>query len=137
MEKENNLKEELIKQMDGDPSEAIDTGVNWGSKIIEKYKTQLRRRKYIAITGWLVTIIYAIAIHNLKVFLLKENIDDILSSNAFWLLRWSDTCLIVLTMIALLLTYLYYSMSRAITILQISARLGKIEEYLKQISQDK
>jgi hypothetical protein len=137
MANENNLKQELLKQMENDSSEAVEIGLNSGSRIIEKYKTQLKRRKWIAVAGWFITILYAIAMHNLKVFLLKHNISGVLTSNEFWLIRRSDTCLMVLIIIALLLTYLYYSTSRTITILQISARLAKIEEHLKRMSQDK
>jgi hypothetical protein len=137
MEKENNLKQELLKQMEKDSSEVADIGANSGEKIIEKHKTRLRRRKWIAATGWLITIVYAIAMHNLKVFLLKNNIEAVLSSNEFWLIRWSDTCLMVLIIIAVLLTFLLYSSSRTLTIIQISARLAKIEEHLKQMAQHK
>ena len=137
MENENNLKQELLKQMEKDSSGATDVGVNPGKNIIEKHKTRLRRRKWVAAAGWLITALYAIAMHNLKVFLFKHDIGGVLTSNEYWLIRRSDTCLMVLIMIALLLTYLYYSTSRTITILQISARLAKIEEHLKTMSQDK
>ena len=136
MEKENNLKQELLKQMEKDSSGTADIGANSSKNIIEKHKIRLRRRKWIAAAGWLITALYAIAMHNLKDFLFKHNIGSVLTSNEFWLIRRSDTCLMVLIMIALLLTYLYYSTSRTITILQISARLAKIEEHLKQLSQD-
>jgi hypothetical protein len=137
MTKENDLKKELLKQMDQDSAEAADTSANSAGIIIEKHKNRRRKLKWIAAAGWLITILYAIAMHNLKDSLLKKNIEDIITSNAFWLIRWSDTCLMVLTIIAVLLTYLFYSTSRTITILQINTRLAKIEEHLKQMSQDK
>ena len=137
MEKENNLKEELLKQMEKDSSGMADTDVNSSKNIIEKHKTQLRRHKWIAAIGWLITILYAIAMHNLKDFLLKNNIGGVLTRNEFRLIRWSDTCLMILIIIAVLLTFLLYSKSRTLTILQISARLAKIEEHLKTMSQDK
>ncbi len=123
--------------MEMDSSEASEVSINPTGKIIEKHKTRLRKLKWIAAAGWLITILYAVAMHNLKVFLLKNNISGVLTSNEFWLIRRSDTCLAVLIIIAVLLTYLFYSTSRTITILQISARLAKIEDHLKKMSQDK
>ncbi len=137
MTKENGLKEELLKQMDKDSAEAADVSKNSAENIIEKHKTRLRKLKWIAAIGWLITILYAVAMHNLKDILLKNNIGGVLTNNEFRLIRWSDTCLMVLIIIAVLLTYLIYSTSRTLTILQISARLANIEEHLKKMSQDK
>ncbi len=137
MAKENDLKEELLKQMDKDSVEAADVSMNSAENIIEKHKTRLRKLKWIAAIGWVITILYALAMHNLKEFLLKNNIGGVLTSNEFRLIRWSDTCLMVLIIIAVLLTYLIYSTSRTVTILQISARLANIEEHLKKMSRDK
>jgi len=137
MAKENELKEELLKQMDKDSAGAADVSANTAGKIIEKHKTRLRKLKWIAATGWLITIVYAVAMHNLKVFLLDKNIGGVLTSEEFWLIRRSDTVLIVLVIIALLLTYLFHSTSKTVTMLQISTRLAKIEEHLKKMSRDK
>jgi len=138
MAKENDIKEELLKQMDKDSAEAADVSMNSAGNIIEKHKTRLRKLKWIAAIGWLITILYAVAMHNLKVFLLENNtVGGVLTSNEFWFIRWSDICLMVLIIIAVLLTYLIYSTSRTVTILQISARLANIEEHLKKMSRDK
>jgi hypothetical protein len=137
MAKENDLKQELLKQMDKDSDEASNVSANSARKIIEKHKTRRRKLKWIAAAGWLITIVYAVAMHNLKVFLFKNNIENVLTSNEFWLIRRSDTCLAVLIIISVLLTFLLYSTSRTLTIMQISSRLAKIEEHLKRISQDK
>ncbi len=138
MAKENDLKKELLKQMDKDSAEAADVSKNSAGKIIEKHKTRLRKLKWIAAIGWLITILYAVAMHNLKVFLLKNNtVGGVLTIDEFWLIRWSDICLMVVIIIAVLLTYLFYSTSRKVTILQISARLANIEEHLKKMSRDK
>lgn len=137
MAKENELKEELLKQMDKNSAGAAGVNINSAGKIIEKHKTRLRKLKWIAAAGWLITIIYAVAMHNLKVFLLKNNIEGVLTSDEFWLIRRSDTVLMVLIIIAVLLTFLLYSTSRTLTIMQISTRLANIEEQLKKMSQDK
>jgi len=137
MAKENELKEELLKQMDKDSAGAADVSKNSAGKIIEKHKTRLRKLKWIAAIGWLITILCAVVLHNLKVFVLENKIEGVLTSDEFWFIRRSDTVLIVLIIIAVLLTYLFYSTSRTVTILQISARLANIEEQLKKMSQDK
>jgi len=137
MAKENELKEELLKQMDKNSAEAINANTNSAQEIIEKHKTRLRKLKWIASIGWLITILSALALHNLKVFVLKNKIEGVFTSEEFWFIRRSDTVLMVLIIIAVLLTYLFYSTSRTVTILQISARLANIEEQLKQMSQDK
>lgn len=137
MANENELKEELLKQLDKDSGGAADASVNSAGKIIEKHKRRLRKLKWIVAIGWLITIIYALAMHNLKVFLLDKNIGGVLTSEEFWLIRRSDTCLMCLVIIAVLLTFLLYSTSRTLTILQISTRLANIEEQLKKMSQDK
>jgi hypothetical protein len=136
MVKENNIKEELLKQMDVDSGERSGVNANSPRKIIERHKIQLKRLKWIAGISWLIVLIYATAMHNLKVYLLKYQIEDVLTREEFWLLRRSDTALVVLVIIALLLTYLLYSTSRSMTMLQICSRLANIEERLKKMSQN-
>ncbi len=137
MAKNNDLKEELLKQMDMDSAEAADVSVNSARKIIEKHKARLRKLKWIAAIGWLITILYALAMHNLKVYLLKYNIEGVFTREEFWLIRFSDMCLIVAILIPILLTYLVYAKSKTLTMLQICARLASIEEHLKKMSRDK
>ncbi|MGD8785836.1 MAG: hypothetical protein PVJ60_00305 [Phycisphaerales bacterium] len=137
MDKEKELKEELLKQMDKDFAEAPRIDINSAGKIIKKHQTRLRKLKWIAITGWLVTILSALALHNLMAFVLKNKIENAFTSNEFWFIRFSDTVMIILIIIAVLLTYLFYSTSKTVTMLQISARLANIEEQLKKMSQDK
>ena len=133
MEKAKDIKEELLKQMDGYSVKTTDVISTSSRKIIEKHKTQLRRRKWIAGIGWLIAIIYAAAMHSLKDYL--TDIEAFLTSDELMLLRYSDMGLVVLIVIALLLTYLAYSTSRSTTLLQICARLASIEEHIKKISQ--
>jgi hypothetical protein len=136
MVKENDIRQELLKQMDVDSGERSGVNANSARKMIEQHKIQLKRLKWIAAIGWLIALIYAIAMHNLKVYLLKYQIEDILTTNEFWLLRRSDTGLVVLIIIAVLLTYLVYSKSKMLTMVQICARLASIEEHLKKMSQN-
>ncbi len=150
MEKTKDIKEELLKQMDGYSVKTTDVIATSARKIINKHKTQLRRLKWIAAISWLITFLYAVGMHNLKVYLLKYNQDildlkdyilkynqDLLTREEFWLFRFSDMCLIVVILISILLTYLVYAKSKTLTMLQICARLANIDEHLKKMSQDK
>jgi len=137
MDKAKEIKEELLKQMDSYPVKTTELIATSAREIIEKHKTQLRRRKWIAAISWLITFLYAVAMHNLKVYLLHYNKEDLLTREEFWLIRFSDMALIVVILISILLTYLIYSKSKTLTMLQICARLAGIEEHLKKMSQDK
>jgi uncharacterized membrane protein YdbT with pleckstrin-like domain len=136
MDKAKDIKEELLKQMDGDSAKTTDVSETSAQKIIEKHKIRLRRRKWIAAISWLITIIYAIAMHNLNVYLTEHNFEAFLTSDESMLLRYMDMGSGVLIVIAILLTYLAYSTSRSTTLLQICARLAGIEEQLKKISEN-
>ena len=147
MEKAKDIKEELLKQMDGYSVKTTDVIATSSRKIIEKHKTRVRRLKWIAAIGWLITFLYAVGMHNLKDYLLKYNLgmhnlkdylliynQDALTREEFWLIRFSDMGLIVAILISILLTYLVYVKSKTLTMLQICARLASIEEHLKKIS---
>ena len=137
MAKESDIKQELLRQMDKNSVEATGVSLHSAREIIEKHKAQLRRLKWSAAVSWLITILYFVGMHILKDFMLERNIEQYLTKDEFWFLRYSDTGLIVLIIISVLLSYLVYSKSRTLTILQVCARLANIEEYLKKMSQDK
>ena len=137
MDKAKDIKEELLKQMDGGSVESTQVNETSARKLIKEYKIRLIRRKWIAAISWLITIIYAVAMHNLIVYLNEHNFETFLTSDESKLLRYMDMGSGVLILIAILLTYLAYSTSRSTTLLQICARLAGIEEQLKKISQDK
>ena len=136
MAKGKDIKEELLKQMDGYSVETTDVISTSARDIIEKHKKRVRRQKWIAAISWLITGLYAVAMHNLKVYLLKYNMEDVLTRQEFWLIRFSDWGLIVAIIIPILLTYLVYAKSKTLTMLQICARLDSIEEQLKKMSQE-
>jgi hypothetical protein len=137
MEKAKDIKEELLKQMDGNSVETKDIISSSSRTVIDKHKAQLRRRKWIAAISWLFTFLYAVGMHNLKVYVFKYNIEDVLTREEFWFIRFSDMALIVVIITSILLTYLVYAKSRTLTMLQICARLTSIEEQLKKTSPDK
>ncbi len=136
MAKEKDIKEELLKQLDDYSVETTDIISTSARDIIEKHKKRVRRQKWIAAISWLITGLYAVAMHNLKVYLLKYNMEDVLTRQEFWLIRFSDWGLIVAIIIPILLTYLVYAKSKTLTLLQICARLANIEEHLKKMSQE-
>jgi len=137
MAKESDIKQELLRQMDKNSVEATGVSLHSAREIIEKHKAQLRRLKWITAMSWLVAILYFVAMHILKNVLFQGNIGNFLTEDEFWLIRHSDTGLSVLILIAVLLSYLIYSKSRALTMLQVCARLANIEKYLKKMSQNK
>jgi len=136
MDKAKDIKEELLKQMDGDSRGATEISRTSAQKIIEKHKAQLRRRKWIAAISWLTTFVYVVALYNLKNNLLGYETEDVFTRTEFWLIRYSDLTLIVVVIISILLTYLVYAKSKTLTMLQICARLAGIEEQLKKISEN-
>ena len=137
MDKAKDIKEELLKQMDGDSVGTTDVSETSARKIIEEHKTRVKRRKWIAAISWLITFLYAVGMHNLKIYVLEHSIEDVLTRNEFSLIRYSDMTTIVMIIISILLTYLVYAKSKTLTMLQICARLASIEEQLKKMSQDK
>ena len=137
MAKENDIKEELLKQMDKETAELPDADRNSAGKILENYRGQLRRLKWIAAISWLITVLYLLGMHMLKDALLESNLQYFLTQDEFLLVSYSDVGLKVLVVIAALLTYLVYSKSKTLTMVQICSRLANIEEHLKRMSQDK
>ena len=135
MDKVKDIKEELLKQMDGDSVKMTEVSGTSAQKIIEEYKTRVRRRKWIAAISWLSTLVYVVVLYNLKNYVLKHSIEDVLTKNEFWLLRYSDMTTTVMIIISILLTYLAYAKSKTLTMLLICARLASIEEHLKKMSQ--
>ena len=136
MAKEKDIKEELLKQMNGYSVEKTDVISTSARSIIEKHKTRLRRQKWIAAISWLITFLYAIGMHNLKVYLLHYNDAGVVTREEFWLIRLSDMALVVVILSSILLTYLVYTKSKTLTLLLICARLASIEEHLKKMSQE-
>jgi len=137
MEKTKEIKEALLKQMDGDSAGASDVNKTSAKEIIEKHKTQLKRRKWIAVISWLITFVYVVALYDLKNYVLNNSIENVFTNNEFWLIRYSDLTMIVVVIISILLTYLVYAKSKTLTMLQICSRLAGIEEQLKKISQSR
>lgn len=137
MAKEKDIKEELLKQMDQDVAGTTKADTDSARKIIEDYRAQARRLKTLTILSWAITVFYFFAMHALKDFLLESDLQYLLTENEFLLISYMNMGTKVLIVISILVTYLCYCKSKALTMLQICARLANIEEHLRKMSQDK
>jgi len=130
------IKEELLKQLDQDVAGTTDTGTDSARKIIEDYRAQARRLKVLTILSWVITVFYFFAMLSLKDFLLEGDFQYLLTENEFLLISYMNMGTKVLAVISVLVTYLCYCKSKALTMIQICARLANIEEHLRKIAQD-
>lgn len=131
----NDMKEELLKQMDDDSTTAADTKPDSAQRIIETYAAQVRWLKWITVISWAVTILYFATMSILKE-ILHVDINHVLTDEELFI-RYSDIGLKALVVIAAVLTVAVYLKSRTLTIRQIHIRLANIEKQLKKKSQDK
>ena len=135
MAKEDDIKEELLKQMDADSTGGSDAKPDLAQRIIETHSAQVRRLKWFAVISWVVTILYFSCMSILR-DIYEVDINHFLTQEELFIF-YCDIGLKVLLLIAVLLTVVVYLKSRTLTIQQICARLSNIEEQLKKISQDK
>ena len=135
MPAKNDMKEELLKQMDDDSAGASDAKPDSAQRIIETYAAQVRWLKWITVIGWAITILYFVIMSILKE-ILKVDINHVLTDEELFI-RYSDIGLKALLVIALVLTVAVYLKSRTLTIRQIQIRLADIEKQLKKKSKDK
>ena len=135
MPETNDMKEELLKQMDDDSTGASDVKPDSAQRIVETYAAQVRWLKWITVIGWAITILYFVIMSILKE-ILKVDINHVLTDEELFI-RYSDIGLKALLVIALVLTVAVYLKSRTLTIRQIQIRLANIEKQLKKKSQDK
>ena len=138
MAKENDLKEELLKQMEKDSDKIPEANTKSSKEIIEKDLARIKRHKWITICSWLLAA---------ALFIVGSIIE-----NAVPYPRFPDTTrkavgvvilptlvvvLKALILISVFFTISLYVRSRTLTIKQIHIRLINIEEHLKKLSQDK
>ena len=135
MAKGKNIKEELLKQLDQDSAESAQADTDSAKKIIEDYQAQAKRLKTLTILSWAITVFYFLAMHSLRDFLLEGDFQYLLTENEFLLISYMNMGTKVLIVISILVTYLCYCKSRALTMIQICARLANIEEHLKKMAQ--
>ena len=132
MAKENNIKEELLNQMDKNFDQP---STKSAQEIIARDIARVRRLKWITIFGWLLVIIcFVIA------GIIELNVKGIESDLLYMSTMWSSITILIfqaMLLIAIILTISLYIRSRTLTLHKIQARLANIEEQLKKMSQDK
>ena len=133
MEKENDIKEELIKQMKEDPNKLSGTNRNSAQKILDKCATRFRRMIWITILSWLLVAIYFITV----AFLEDVKNHSVILREEVIFLNFLGVILRGLFVIAVIFTILLYTRWRTLTIRQIQSRLSSIEELLRKVLETK
>ncbi|MHC4475177.1 MAG: hypothetical protein ACYTEL_06015 [Planctomycetota bacterium] len=133
MAKENDIKEELLRQMAENCDEVWDAGKKSVQEIIAKEKARIRRTKWETIIAWVlvaVCFITSAVVEHLRMYQYFTETELIWSYCLPMILR-------ALLPIAVIFTVLLYTRSRTLTMRQIQARLSSIETALKKMSEDK
>ena len=133
MTKENNLKEELLKQMEKDSDKIPEANTKSSKEIIAKDLARIKRLKWVTICSWLLVAVCFIAAAFLE---RAQDSNALINTEQVWL----NSLIIIfraLLLIAIFLTTSLYIRSRTLTIHKIQIRLSNIEMLLKQMAQDK
>ncbi len=135
MAKENDIKEELLKQMDKDFGKMPGANMKSPKEIIARDMTRVKRLKWITIFSWLLTFIGLIIT---EIVLPYPRFPET-TRKAVWLLILPtlEVVLKALILISVFFTISLYVRSRALSMKQIHIRLINIEEHLKKMSRDK
>ena len=133
MAKENDIKEELLKQMDKDPDKMPEANIKSPKEIIAKDMARVKRLKWITVFSWLLVLVCFMA----GAFLERaRNSHALIDTEQVWL-NSLIVILQALLLIAVIFTISLYIRWRTLTIHKIQARLANIEMLLKKMSQDK
>jgi len=135
MAKENDLRKELLKQMDKDHGKTLEAGVTLAQEIVRRDATHVKRLKWVVIVCWLLVMIFFM-VAGIVECNIKGIESDVLYVNTMWI-NVAVLVLRAMLLIALVLTISLYVRSRTLTMHQIQARLANIEEQLMRMSQDK
>jgi hypothetical protein len=133
MAKENDIKEELLKQMDKDPDKMPEANIKSPKEIIAKDTARVKRLKWITIFSWLLVIVCFIAAAFLE---RARNSNALIDTEHVWL-NSLIVILQTLLLIAVIFTISLYVRWRTLTIHKIQARLANIEMLLQKMSRDK
>jgi len=135
MAKENELKEELLKQMDKDFGKMPGANIKSPQEIIARDMARVKRLKWITTFSWLLVFIGLIIT---EIVVPHPKFPDT-TRKAVWLLILPTLVVVLkaLILISVFFTISLYVRSRALSIKQIHIRLANIEEHLKKMSQDK
>lgn len=133
MAKENDLKEELLKQMDKDPNKILEANIKSPKEIIAKDMARVKRLKWITIFSWLLVFVCFVT----GAFLERaRNSHSLIDTEQVWL-NSLIVILQALLLIAVIFTISLYVRWRTLTIHKIQARLANIEMLLQKMAQDK
>lgn len=135
MAKENELKEELLKQMDKDFGKMPGANMKSPKEIIARDMARVKRLKWITIFSWLLVFIGLVIT---EIAVPHPRFPDI-TRKAVWLIILPTLVVVLkaLILISVFFTISLYVRSRALSMKQIHIRLINIEEHLKKMSQDK
>jgi uncharacterized membrane protein len=128
MEKQNNLKEELLKQMGQNYGSPPNDSQNSFQAIIAKDTARLRRLKRAAMVSWFLSAASFVAAGIIG------------AVGGFHKELWIVLPMIgvqALLIIAVSLTFVLSTRSRTLRMKQIQAKLSDIQEHLKKLSEDK
>jgi len=138
MAKENDIKEELLKQMNKDPDKMLEANIKSPKEIIAKDMARIRRLKWITTFSWLLVVAF---------FIVGGIIENAVPYPRFPGTTYKAVGVIILPtlvvvlkaliLISVFFTISLYVRSRTLSIKQIHIRLINIEEHLKKMSQDK
>ena len=133
MEQENNLKEELLKQMEKDSDKIPEANTKSTQDIIAKDLVRIKRLKRITILSWLLVVVC----FTVATFLEQaRNSSALINTELVWL-NTSIMILRGLLTIAIFLSASLYIRTRTLTIHKIQIRLSNIEMLLKQMAENK
>jgi len=135
MAKENELKEELLKQLDKDLGKMPGAKMKSPKEIIARDMTRVKRLKWITVFSWLLVFTGLI----ITEIVVPHPRFPGTTYNAVWVIILPTLVVVLkaLILISVFFTISLYVRSRALSIKQIHIRLINIEEHLKKMSQDK
>ncbi len=135
MAKENELKEELLKQMDKDPDKMPGANMKSPQEIIARDMARVKRLKWITVFSWLLIFIGLVIT---EIVVPHPRFPDT-TRKAVWVIILPTLVVVLkaLILISVFFTISLYVRSRALSMKQIHIRLINIEEHLKKMSRDK
>jgi len=128
MAKENNLKEALLRQMDGNSNMTSGLDTRSAQQVLAKDAAAVKRAKKVTLFAWAVLLIFLFVVAVFEV---------ISRGRPEWLTPAAILVFQALVMIAVICSVSLYIRSRTLSIHKIQASLTNIEELLKKMSQDK
>jgi hypothetical protein len=135
MAKENDLKKELLKQMEKDSDKVPEAKTKSAQEIIAKDLARINRLKWITICSWLLVFIGLCITEFTVPYLLFPGTTYKATGVIF--LPTLVVVLKALILISVFFTISLYVRSRALSMKQIHIMLNNIEEQLKKMALDK